>query len=449
MGEVSLEDYAAIAAAMAGSSDDSAMYAVAATHGLDRQTWDQANEHWRAELSSKPQLTERFHQLYRVALGEAGGPTPEIDFETYVAINVALRAGDPQEEVFAAHQLEAHSFSAASYRWMDELEADRWLNTRFALRVRQGLAQRKGLAPREDGVYGPVNLVRSRRCPTCGALKLLKPRTAYIYCDYCATLFDYEIQRSIDDPAALDPSMVDDAIDEVTFEQLVAAHRRGDRDEYARICTFKYQLAIEVCPAKYSPRTNDPDYRRRFIHELMVPWAVATQLDEPFRQALCRAEGLREEARIHPNLKKTLALLEASREMWSIEASILESERLFDKHPDQVDKETFRRANHAAFARPWLAALNEEDQRALLAEAGLTSHFIEAPKVNFADHGCGQCGGRIYVPDGSQQLVCEHCGFVLQVEGCSFPCAECGAPISMPDGLLDVVCGFCSSRYVR
>ena len=42
---------------------------------------------------------------------------------------------------------------------------------------------------------GP-GFVKRCTCVTCGAAKKLPTVTAYVYCDYCASLIDYDLRRA-------------------------------------------------------------------------------------------------------------------------------------------------------------------------------------------------------------------------------------------------------------
>ena len=42
--------------------------------------------------------------------------------------------------------------------------------------------------------------VRNVRCPTCGAPKLTPAKTAYVYCDFCGSLTDYDFQKACENP---------------------------------------------------------------------------------------------------------------------------------------------------------------------------------------------------------------------------------------------------------
>ena len=48
--------------------------------------------------------------------------------------------------------------------------------------------------------------VKRCSCVTCGAPKKLPTVTAYVYCDYCASLIDYDLRRACEGDTAPDPA---------------------------------------------------------------------------------------------------------------------------------------------------------------------------------------------------------------------------------------------------
>ncbi len=66
-------------------------------------------------------------------------------------------------------------------------------------------------------------------------MKVSVPRSAYVYCDFCAALFDYDPAIVRRDDGALDPDEVDEALAAVTRDALAKAKRDHDLAEYGRI----------------------------------------------------------------------------------------------------------------------------------------------------------------------------------------------------------------------
>jgi hypothetical protein len=367
--------------------------------------------------------------------------------DRYVEINVRVQSGDPVAAVLAASGESLASYSAASYEWMEWFDQDPGLALYFRLRVQKGVAEATGRSPREPGVYGPGNLVRGRRCHACGGLKVTRPTTAYVYCDYCATLYDYDPRVAVDDPRALDPALVDRALEGVTAAPLARAFADGDREAYERITRWQSEVSTEICPAAYSPRIRDPAYRRALIDGVIVPWAVATRFDPAARELGARVGGAQRRALHRPDLPAVLDLLSCSRALWQVEGELLERVGVFAAHPDRLDPGLYLYLNASTFVRPWLALLGAADQTALLEAAGVACDYVAVPAIEFADLGCGQCGQRLPVPIGAVRCVCESCGFVLDLAGRAFHCAGCGARVGLPAGAREARCGHCGARF--
>lgn len=281
----------------------------------------------------------------------------------------------------------------------------------------------------------------------CGALKASKPLTAYVYCDYCATCFDYDLSIEFRDDTALDSNRVDRWLGSAIKDDLDAAFRAGDRDAYARAFAWQIEASIELCPIAYSPRIKDPVYRRRLIDDVLVPWALITVFEQGGGDA--KAAAAREAALRSRTLDDILAAYAATRAAFEHEADLFEQHGLFARHPDGLDRAMYLTINSSVFVRPWLAVLSDADQQRLLTVAGVACEYVPAPEIAFSPCGCGVCGRELRIAAGAKRIVCEACGHILEVGERQFPCRECGAPLSLPDGSHDVVCGACNARWVR
>ena len=96
-----------------------------------------------------------------------------------------------------------------SGRWFDEL-------------ARQVMAV---LAPPGPG------FVKRCTCVTCGAAKKLPTVTAYVYCDYCASLIDYDLRRACEGDTAPSPGYA--AAVNSAHAACQAAVAAGDREGWA------------------------------------------------------------------------------------------------------------------------------------------------------------------------------------------------------------------------
>lgn len=451
VGGLTLAQFVNLSARMVGLATTEQCHAAVRDAGIEQSVWDAANQGWSERLSTAgagSELVAAHRRMLIEALRQISGNREPLLLDRYIDINVLVRSGTSPDQAFAAFGETMQSFSASSYEWMDRFARDPWLEAYFQLRVHKGISERTGRAARQtNAVYGPGNLVRGRRCYACGGLKVTRPTTAYVYCDYCATLFDYDPYVAVADPTAIDPDMVEQQLARVTAEPMRRAFEAGDRDEYGRIARWQSEVATEICPAAYSPRIRDPDYRRRFVDAVIVPWTVATRFD-PAAHAQGRRVGEAQQRALHkPNLANFLELLARSQELWAIEAELLEREGVFAAHPDGLDRGHYLYVNASTFVRPWLAALFEPDQQRLLAAAGVACEYIAMPRVDMCTRGCGSCGQELSIPVGSVRFVCESCGFVLDIIDRAFRCAGCGGSVCLPRHARDATCAYCGVHW--
>src|SRR6185437_11131733 len=102
-------------------------------------------------------------------------------------------------------------------------------------------------------------------CHECGATKAKRSATAFVYCDYCASLTDWDFQIAISDPRSKLPGPMYEAAVARVSGALAAALARGDRTQYLALQREIFAAYVEACPASVPPRCGDPTYRAAFI----------------------------------------------------------------------------------------------------------------------------------------------------------------------------------------
>src|SRR5262249_59813400 len=81
--------------------------------------------------------------------------------------------------------------------------------------------------------------VKRCACVVCGAPKKLPTVTAYVYCDYCASLVDFDLRRAGEGDTAPGPQYA--ATVNGTHAAAQAAVAAGDRDTYRDLQKQVYQ----------------------------------------------------------------------------------------------------------------------------------------------------------------------------------------------------------------
>jgi len=449
---VDLAQYSRLKAITLGYVDVVDAYPEIEAAGMPRSRWNVLDMKWGQRLGQCEEgdrLWLDYKRLLREALGELCRDMKPMSFDEYLESAVLLQLGTDMGMLYERLTVHPRAYWLAAYEWADRLESDPWLSTYFTLRFQQEIGKRTGEAPRQQLELIPGTLVRRRQCPLCNGVKTTPSSSAYIYCDFCGALFDYDSYISYMDPASLDPDEVSEMLDQATVDQLSAAFRAGDREEYARITRWRTEVYTEVCPREFSPRIHDPAYRRQMIDEVLVPWRIATRFDPAYMDAKHAAQAADERAMEALDLPSALESLDKTRRQVDLELSIIEREGILARHPDGIDAAMMRRIAISQFVRGWLSFLPRDVCEALIEAAGVGGEYVEAPRVDLENLVCGACGSPMRMPKGAKRRVCESCGQVLDLETRRVPCTSCGSAISLPTGstkTTEFSCPFCQAH---
>jgi len=475
--DISLEQYADIVAQTIGSTDPNELAKAAIAAGFKETQWTKALRGWNKILSDggqKSKVWKDYIHYLSLALEKLCPDTDPLDFDDYVASTVSAYSGETLEEIASDFGYNLKQYTLEGYRWMEKLSQDKWLQTRFQLLVKKRLADKTGTSGKYEFEWYPGSMIRARKCWKCGGFKSTVSPTAYIYCDFCGTLFDYDSRKEIEDPAAIDPEEVENTLAAVTNNQLKEAFEKNDPKEYSRIMTWRTELMIEICPQSYSPRVKDRDYKNRLINDLLVPWSTVCRFDKEYMKESHRVNkkhdqtfnaiaeymgtinsGENSESSKAISLKKkaldmTLELLTMSQEIWKIEVDLLEKNGILAKHPDGLDRETFLYVNRSTFIRPWLSLLPGDAGRSLMKAAEVDDEYIEVPRLELEDRGCLNCGKKIKAPKNAKKTMCAWCGYMLNTENRNIQCTQCGGLLAIPSGKTSQTehnCAFCGSNW--
>ena len=272
--------------------------------------------------------------------------------------------------------------------------------------------------------------VRFKRttCPTCGAPKQRPSPTAYVYCDYCGVLCDFDFARACEKPLER-PGPV--------YEQLLAglepslddAMARGDVDAYRTLQRELYDAYVDAAPGSCSPRVRDPAYRAKYV-ACAAEGAVVRAFDAQSKEheaAVARATKGLAFAQLAPGVIRVAtqpweALVDAVFAQQEYDATLFDARGIWELNPDGASRAVQRRAGLSMFVQGWLPMLEEAQARALVERAGLRGEYVEADPVQGETRSCGSCGGPTLVLPGAKRVVCEHCGRKLDVVAMMKPC---------------------------
>lgn len=291
--------------------------------------------------------------------------------------------------------------------------------------------------------------IKRVRCHACGGSKVMPSSTAYVYCDWCGALADWDFAIATRTMGSRDPGPHYEALRVYLHPKMEEAKLKGDRGAFNACQRQLFESHVEACPAAYSPRVKDPFYRAA-----IVGFSAAEKTLEAFEPDL----GARA-ARIADALKKMRWVgaqrggIARSDTFWRLfEATRAEppaSARLLAAHPDHVPAELMARIDGSAFAQEWLPHLSAEDGDRLLRESGLGGDYVEAEVVPIERGACSRCATTMSIPRGARRALCESCGAIAEIGGVSIRCPACGAPVELAATAARASCGFCHAEVRR
>lgn len=295
--------------------------------------------------------------------------------------------------------------------------------------------------------------VKRCSCVVCGAPKKLPSVTAYVYCDYCACLVDYDLRRACESDTTPGPQYA--AVVNSVNAASMAAQAAGDRDRYRELQKQLFEAYVQYVPLAVSHRAkNDQAYRAAYV-SYQAETAVARAFD-PASQALeaelaQRVRGLRYGGPmmspvIEPESFWPLVdIVERRHEHYR---TLNRSLGLTDLDPDRADHLNAK-FGWSQFCQGWLGMLPPEAGQQLLARAGLANEYVPVQADDGQPRHCGGCGAQFQSLPGAAAMICEGCGRKIDVGAAELSCATCGGSMTLPAGADHIACPFCQSDVRR
>ncbi|HTX90535.1 MAG TPA: hypothetical protein VMC09_04880 [Anaerolineales bacterium] len=298
--------------------------------------------------------------------------------------------------------------------------------------------------------------IKRVNCSQCGAPKSLPSATAYIYCDYCGALMDYDFRlANANTNAGLTNTVFHRLIAKVQTP-LMQAQVRSDRDALRAIYRQVFSDWIQECPMAVSPRAKtDAAFREQMVAYL-AECAVSKDLDP--RQVPLNAQM--------GTLVASLQRIPTPGGAWQVAGGFWPYAEVFKQQmvmtydllhqqgvdamdPDHAPAGVALRMEYSTFCQGWLPHLSPEDGERLLKFFGLDAQYDEVKPQPTDVHKCGICGAEMHTLAGAHKVVCDHCGHTLDIDSGDVPCHKCGAMLAFPVLADHVVCPYCSTDTRR
>ena len=293
-------------------------------------------------------------------------------------------------------------------------------------------------------------------CSQCGAPKSLPSTTAYIYCDYCGALIDYDFRIANADTNA--------GLTNTVFHRLIApvqaaleqAKARGDTDSYRALHKQVFSQWLQECPMAVSPRAKtDLAFREQMVVYL-AECAVTKDLDPRQVPLDVRMAQLVASLQRIPTPGGAWMVAggfwpyaELFKQQMEMAYDLIHQKGVDAMDPDHAPSRVPLQMEYSTFCQGWLPHLSLEEGERLLKFYGLTAEYDEyQPKQTDLFH-CGACGAEVHTLTGARNVVCESCGHIIDIQGGAVPCLNCGAQLAFPVSINHLLCPYCNTDTKR
>jgi DNA-directed RNA polymerase subunit RPC12/RpoP len=311
-----------------------------------------------------------------------------------------------------------------------------------------------------DAVLHPqTDFMRQCTCTECGGQKRLPSPTAYMYCDYCSALVDYDFRKVVGGkPASAMPDMgYLQWLNQVNTDKN-AAKAAGDRPRFEALERQFYDTWITKSPEAVSHRCGDPAYRKAFL-DFAVAGSMATSFDPQL--AALGAELTQATTRMVYGGGTTMGSMQIDPDsFWPILDVVMRQQStalnlsaaagVRELDPDRTPEPVRRRIGVSTMVQGWMPYLSADAGEEMLRRTGLQGEYQHVePVADGATRHCGKCGQDFTALPGAHVAVCDHCGHKLDVGSAEWPCGTCGGLVTMPAGEANTTCPYCKGLIER
>lgn len=298
----------------------------------------------------------------------------------------------------------------------------------------------------------PTPRFLASRCPGCGAAKTRPSPTAYVYCDFCGSLADYDFRKACEQPRSL-PGPVYEALVARLKAPLAAAYEAGDAVAYATLQASLLDAWVEACPHAVPPRCADPGFRREYVAQ-MAASAAFSAFDERARTLAAATDAavasLAWKTRGNRAIADPARFAAVADAVLAQQAYVQSAEVLatLPPSPDNAPPHLQQRLALAMFVQGWLPYLDDASAAALLARTGFAQNYVTADVVDGTHANCGHCAADVVLLPGATRAVCDGCGRRLKLDA-AIDCRGCGHDLRFGDGDDSMTCPYCRARVER
>jgi len=290
------------------------------------------------------------------------------------------------------------------------------------------------------------------RCPSCGAAKSRPSATAYVYCDFCGSLADYDFKKACEQPRDL-PGPVYEKLAKALKPQCEKAVSANDRKKYLESQVKVFDAWVDACPNAVPIRVQDADFKKQYVTHL-AECATACAFDdeskkisEAMSKAVAELEWKQNGSAMLCSQKSFMPLLETM--IANMERCYSdELQQQYTPHPDGATAPMLKRVVNSLTVQGWLPYVDATTAKILLEKTGLTQEYLNAESHPSTLLSCGHCKNAVPVFPGAKKCVCEQCGYKLAVEQ-GLSCDGCGSHLAIDENTRDFPCPHCQRKIER
>ena len=311
-----------------------------------------------------------------------------------------------------------------------------------------------GVAEAIAGAAAPAQQASAKRmkrvtCGSCGASKVRPPTSAYMYCDYCGAFVDWDFKIACQTAGSAKPGPEYERLNAAEAPVQEQARVAGDKKTFGKSLYKVFDAHMTHCPASYSPRIGDPDYREALLR-FTVRSYLAAAFDADARGREVAMTQAMKGMKWLPGFGTTRAEPQSFRAMVDTYKAFTNRfldlcASFMDSHPDGITHEQSFQISASTFLQGWLPYLDKPQQDAIIDELGLGGEYVDLQPVETESRHCGGCGSELSVVPGAKKMVCESCGRMNDVGRPEISCSSCGSPLTLPVGKSMFSCPSCQA----
>ncbi len=302
-------------------------------------------------------------------------------------------------------------------------------------------------------------LVRKLKCPACGANKVNKISTSYIYCDYCGTLMGYDMEMLQDESKEI--FSVQNLAKPLQrkyislTQELNKAIQSQNRESFIDIQMQIYETEFELYKKRFSPKIKQPAYRQKYLTYYRKFWNE--KIDNGYFD---KAQKAQEDFKHYAS--KITTQMHGSKIITVFDDNFVE---YLNAIKDYVKKSVEETKNMDCMAyypeggtgistdvlykqsiSSMIQQFDEATIKKSLKHLDLENEYIEIDEIELTSTNCIVCNSVIKIPEGAESVVCETCGSFNELTNNKIRCFNCGGSFQPKE---NDSCPYCKAKIMK